>query len=92
MPAHTVMDSPLRKAPTLPQALLPVAVLIALLAASVYLFGDGSSQGPNQIALTLAAGVAILVGVRLGYPWRELERGIVRGISLSMGEAEQPPQ
>ena len=79
------MDSPLRKAPTLPQALLPVAVLIALLAASVYLFGDGSSQGPNQIALTLAAGVAILVGVSLGYPWRELERGIVRSISLSMG-------
>ncbi len=85
MPAHTVMDPPLRKAPTLLQALLPVAVLIALLAASVYLFGDGSSQGPNQIALTLAAGVAILVGVRLGYPWRELERGIVRSISLAMG-------
>ncbi len=85
MPAHTVMDSPLRKAPTLPQALLPVSVLIALLAASVYLFEDGSSQGPNQIALILAAGVALLVGVRLGYPWRELERGIVRGISLSMG-------
>jgi NhaC family Na+:H+ antiporter len=79
------MDSPTRRAPTLLQALLPVAVLIALLAASVYLFGDGSSQGPNQIALTLAAGVAILVGVSLGYSWRELERGIVHGISLSMG-------
>jgi NhaC family Na+:H+ antiporter len=33
----------------------------------------------------LSAGVAIIIGVRLGYPWRELERGIVRGISLSMG-------
>ena len=71
--------------PTLAHALLPVAVLIGLLSASVYLFGDGSSQGPNQIALTLAAGVGILVGVRLGYPWKELERGIVRGISLAMG-------
>jgi NhaC family Na+:H+ antiporter len=79
------MASPPRRAPTLLQALLPVAVLIALLAASVYLFGDGSSQGPNQIALTLAAGVAILIGVSLGYSWRELERGIVHGISLSMG-------
>jgi NhaC family Na+:H+ antiporter len=79
------MDPPLRKAPTLAQALLPVAVLILLLSASVFLFADSSSQGPNQIALILAAGVAILVGVRLGYPWRELERGIVRGISLSMG-------
>jgi len=77
-------DSP-RRAPTLALALLPVAVLIALLAASVYLFGDGSSQGPNQIALTLAAGVAIVIGVHLGYPWKELERGIVHGISLAMG-------
>jgi NhaC family Na+:H+ antiporter len=61
-----------------------VGVLIGFLAASVYLFGDGSSQGPNQIALMLSAGVAAVIGVRLGYPWRELERGIVRGISLSM--------
>jgi len=62
-----------------------VGVLIGLLAASVFLFGDASSQGPNQIALILSAGVGIVIGVRLGYPWRELERGIVRGISLSMG-------
>jgi NhaC family Na+:H+ antiporter len=79
------MDSPPRKAPTLAQALVPVGVLVVLLAASVFLFGDGSSQGPNQIALILSAGVGIVIGVRLGYPWRELERGIVRGISLSMG-------
>jgi len=79
------MDSSTRKPPTLIQALLPVAILILLLAASVYLFGDGSSQGPNQIALILAAGVAIVIGVRLGYPWKELEQGIVRGISLAMG-------
>ena len=55
-------------------------LLVSLLAASVYLFGDESSLGPNQIALTLSAGVAMLIGVRLGYPWKELERGIVRGI------------
>ncbi len=62
-----------------------MGVLIGLLAASVYLFGDGSSQGPNQIALMLSAGVGAIIGVGLGYPWRELERGIVRGISMSMG-------
>ena len=85
MLCSSAMESPPRKAPTLLQALIPVLVLIGLLAASVSLFGDGSSQGPNQIALILAAGVGIVIGVRLGYPWRELERGIVRGISLSMG-------
>jgi NhaC family Na+:H+ antiporter len=82
-----VTDSPIpiKREPTLGQALLPVGVLILLLASSVYLFGGGSSSGPNQIALILSGGVAILVGLRNGYVWRELERGIVTGISLAMG-------
>lgn len=67
------------------QALLPVLALIALLAASVYLFGDSSSSGPNQIALLLAAMVAALVGWRNGFGWRELQAGIVHGISLATG-------
>ncbi len=74
-----------KKAPSLTTSLIPVVVLIGLLAASVYLFGDGSSSGPNQIALMLAAGVAIVLGLRLGYSWKELEHGVVHGISLSMG-------
>lgn len=73
-----------KRTPGLAAALLPVVVLVGLLASSVALFGDGSSSGPNQIALLLAAGVAIVVGLRLGYRWKELEGGIVHGISLSM--------
>lgn len=73
-----------RKGPSLAAALFPVVVLIALLASSVYLFGDGSSGGPNQIALILAAAVATVIGLRLGYSWHELQEGIVHGISLSM--------
>jgi len=71
--------------PSLLQSLVPVVALIGLLAASVYLYGADSSQGPNQIALILAAGVGILIGLVNGYTWRELEQGIVNGISLSMG-------
>ena len=74
-----------KREPGLGQALLPVLVLIGLLAASVYLFGDGSSSGPNQIALILAAAVAAIVGLRHGWRWKEIERGIVHGISLAMG-------
>ena len=73
-----------KKGPSLAAALLPVLVLIGLLASSVYLFGDGSSSGPNQIALILAAAVATVIGLRLGYSWHELQDGIVHGISLSM--------
>lgn len=77
--------SQIKNEPTLGQALTPVALLIGLLAASVYLFGDGSSSGPNQIALILAAGLTIIIGIRNGYTWQEMERGMVGGITLSMG-------
>ena len=71
--------------PSLAQALVPIAVLVGLLASSVILFGDESSTGPNQIALMLSAGVGIIIGLLNGFPWKVLEQGIVRGISLSMG-------
>ena len=71
--------------PSIWQALLPVLVLVVLLTASVVFFGSDSSYGPNQIALILAAMVAAIVGLRLGYRWRELQDGMVHGVSLSMG-------
>lgn len=73
------------RTPSLAVSLLPVVALIGLLAASVALFGDGSSGGPSQIALIAAAGIAIAIGVIHGHPWRDLERGIVQGISLALG-------
>jgi len=79
------MQTSTARAPSLGQSLVPVAFLIALLASSVYLFGDGSSGGPNQIALILSAGVGIVLGIYNGYSWKEIERGIVHGISLSLG-------
>lgn len=79
------MSDSVKRDPSLRQSLVPVAVLVGLLASSVYLYGDGSSSGPNQIALILGAGVAILVGLGNGYRWKELEQGIVHGISLAMG-------
>lgn len=70
---------------TAAQAAGPLGLLIALLAGSVYLFGDASSSGPNQVALMLAAAAAALVGLRNGHPWTAVEQGIRRGISVSMG-------
>ena len=39
------------RSPTLLDALIPLAVLIPLLALSVFIFGSDSSAGPNQIVL-----------------------------------------
>lgn len=79
------MSDTAKREPSLAQALFPVLVLIVLLASSVYLFGDGSSAGPNQIALILAAMVAAVIGGLNGYGWKEMQRGIVHGISLATG-------
>ena len=74
-----------RKEPSLIQALIPVLMLIVMMWASVRLFGDGSSSGPNQMALLLAAAAAVLLGLRNGYTWEELQDGMIKGVSLSMG-------
>ncbi len=74
-----------RRDPTIGQALVPVCFLIGMLAASVYLFGDESSAGPNQIALILAAAGGSVIGIRNGLLWKDLEDGIRRGLSISMG-------
>ncbi len=71
--------------PSLAQALLPIALLIIMLATSVVLFGDSSSYGPNQIALLIAAAVAVLVGLYNGLSWSYLQEGIVQGISVALG-------
>lgn len=74
-----------RRQPSMLDALIPISVLVVLLSSSVILFADDSSYGPNQIALLLAMGVAAIIGLKNGYTWKEIEEGIVHGISLSLG-------
>lgn len=73
------------KTPTLLDALIPVIFLVSMLALSVYLYGDNSSYGANQIALILSAGLAALIGVKNGHGWKTIEAGIVKGISTALG-------
>ena len=70
--------------PTIMEALIPVGVLISLLSFSVYLFGEDSSYGPNQIALCAGAAVACLLGWRNGQTWTELEASMIAGISVAL--------
>ncbi len=74
-----------RVEPPLGLALVPVMLLVALLGAAVYLFGDESSFGPNQIALVLGTAVAGLVGLANGQSWAAIEGAVRRGIATSMG-------
>ena len=72
------------KEATLIDALIPIVSLVIMLALSVYLFGSDSSSGPNQIVLTLGAGIAAIVAIQKGHPWSEILEAIIDGISTSM--------
>lgn len=73
-----------KKRPTLVQALIPIAFLIAMLTINVLVLGSDAISGANQIALLLAAVVAGIISMMLGYEWHEIERSIVKSISSAM--------
>jgi NhaC family Na+:H+ antiporter len=62
-------------------ALLPIIVLVALLAYNVFLYGDNSLGGANQLALLFAAATAAIVGVKFGAKWKTILDGISKSIS-----------
>lgn len=71
-------------APSLVDALIPIFALIIMLSASVYYFGSDSSYGPNQVALFVASGIAILVTVKNGTLWSEIEGAIAKSIATTV--------
>ena len=71
--------------PSLAQSLAPIFLLVLLLSTSIWLFGADSSQGANQVALTLTAAVAALIAIYNGERWSDILEAIVNGISTAMG-------
>ncbi len=69
-------------------AAIPLVVLIAILATSVYLFGSETLSGASQIALIFASSVVIFISVvfyRLS--WKVFEKQVMKifgGISITM--------
>ena len=62
-------------------ALLPILVLIALLAYNVFLYGDNSLGGANQLALLFAAATASFVGIKYGSSWTTILNGASKSIA-----------
>ncbi|MBL4601976.1 MAG: Na+/H+ antiporter NhaC [Emcibacteraceae bacterium] len=79
------MSEDSRREPSFIDALIPVLALVSMLSFSVYLYGDASSGGANQIALIMAGCVALVIGVKNGYNWREIEKAITQGIANTFG-------
>ncbi|HNP94924.1 MAG TPA: Na+/H+ antiporter NhaC [Cyclobacteriaceae bacterium] len=77
--------TPDKKKPSLLQALIPIVVLIALLSTNVIVLGTDATNGANQIGLLLAAAVAGIVSIRLGYTWGDIESSMLKSINSAMG-------
>lgn len=74
-------DSPTPRPVPFLLAMIPVAVLVALLYVNVRLFGSSD----NQVALVLAAMVAALLAILvLKQPWKEIEEGILHSIQMAL--------
>ncbi|NMP31438.1 Na+/H+ antiporter NhaC [Thalassotalea sp. M1531] len=80
----TQHSEPQPRIPSMLDALIPIFALIAMLSTAVIYFGDNSSYGPNQIALLIAMGIAIIIGLKNGFTWPSIEKAMVNGISLSL--------
>ena len=62
-------------------AILPILFLIILLAYNVFLYGDNSLAGANQLALLIAAATASIIGIKFGSKWEIILSGITKSIS-----------
>jgi len=62
-------------------ALLPIIFLIALLSFNVYLYGDDSLGGANQLALLLSATFATIMGLKSGTSWKSILKGVSNSIA-----------
>jgi NhaC family Na+:H+ antiporter len=73
-----------RREPTLIESLIPVIFLILFLAFNVFVFGDDSLSGSNQIVLIISGAFAAIIASRSGIGWKELRKGIVKTINSAM--------
>jgi len=69
----------------LADAVIPVAALIVLVALSFLLFGDEGAKGPNQVALTVAAMIAVFIAWRRGHSVESLREAAVASVGTGIG-------
>jgi Na+:H+ antiporter, NhaC family len=71
--------------PTLLDSILPVVVLIALIAVTIWLFGVSATDGPLQVALLLSASFASLIAFKNGHTVAAVADAAVGGVTSAIG-------
>ena len=78
-----LMDE-VKKRPSLLQALIPIICLIFMLSLNVFIYGEDTLSGANQIALLLSAAIAGIIAIRLKLTWSAILSQIVTSIGSAM--------
>jgi len=73
------MEKKTVREPSLFESLLPVVCLIFFLGGTILYL-----KGSSHIPLIIGTAVASLMGARLGYKWKEIEEGLVNGITIAL--------
>lgn len=68
-----------KRVPTMGIALIPIVSMIIILFVGIFVF-----EADPHIPILLSAIIASIVALYLGFTWKELEKSIVNGISLSL--------
>ncbi|WP_100332142.1 Na+/H+ antiporter NhaC [Bacillus xiapuensis] len=68
-----------KKTPSLAIALIPILAMITLLFIGIFVF-----EADPHIPLLFSAIIAAFIAMYLGHTWLEIEKGIIRAVSLSL--------
>ena len=72
----------MKKRPSAMLLLLPIAVLVAMLIATIKSFGSDALSGASQITLLTVAAFCVLIGMGyLNVPWASFEKAITKNVS-----------
>ena len=80
----TEASSPAARPLTLTEAAIPIVALVVLVGLSFFLFGDAGAKGPNQVALVLAAMIALVIGRRAGYTNDQLREAAIASVGTGI--------
>lgn len=73
---------PLKRRPSALLSLVPIAVLVAMLTATIKTFGSDALEGASQITLLTVSALCVLIGMGyLNVPWASFEKAITKNVA-----------
>ena len=72
------------KTPSFLQSITPIIFLVVMLSINVFIFGDLSLDGSNQIVLILSGALAAIIAYFNGVKWKILQEGMVSNINSAI--------